>query len=434
MIQAHLLPTTYQQKLLWHIVKNKPELPFANLNIHIKFDGSIEPQTLLNAFKNLIMEQDGLRTSFHEIEGVLWRLIHTEPMIDLEFTDIRGTTPEHQNKFMQAFIEKTFSNPMPMDLPLAVRGRLFQLGDEDFRLIATLNHMVTDGLSIVSLFFRLAQLYQQTNLPAPPSNFETFAEEQNHFLKSPRELRQMNFWRQYLAGYDPTDSFSLQSAPDKLYLYHTLLPSETMRKLAASSEGTLSHAHFIMQSAYMVLLAKAFELKDIGIFSILANRSREYRSTIGYLANIVIYRTMLNDDPSLQDVLALTESSLHQVARNAKLPYLKVWREIFHEDYDRIPRFFFNLIPQPDKPLPFGSATVQAVPGLSDWIYWNGQEHYTLGLTIYMTMPNSAGLEWRYDSRLFKKETVQAWSDFYLRIVNDLLDSKNSKLSELVFP
>ncbi|MCD9021766.1 condensation domain-containing protein [Cohnella silvisoli] len=428
------LQTTYQQKLLWQIVENKPELPFMNINVHLQFEGLLDYSSMLNAIVQLVNEEAALRTSFHESDGVLRRRIHAQPAIEFDYADKRSESPERQYDILHSYLESIYSNPMPMKSPLAIRGCLLRLGEEDFRLIATLNHMVADGHAAVLLLLRLAEIYGGDRSMSPqPQNFESYLEDQNRFLSGSHERRQMEFWRQYLDGFDPSDSYSLPSAPEKLVLYRSQLPPDTMRKLAGAGEGTLGHAQIVLKAAYLALLAKAFELKDIGMFSILANRSRDYRTTIGYLANIVIYRTSISDELALQDLIALAKSTLHQVSRNAKLPYSKIWREIFDEDANRIPRFYFNLIPVPDKSQNFGLAAAQPVPGLNDWIYWNGLEHHTLGLTVYTAMPHFAGIEWRYDGRIFNAKDVQRWSDFYLKIVDDLLDSKNVKLCEIDF-
>lgn len=402
-----------------------------NINIHLQFDGVVDPAAFRDAFSRWANEQEALRTSFWESDGVLLRQIHAESRIDFEFVDIRNESPDRQADIVRHAQERIYSDPMPLESALAIRGCLFQLGDESFRWIATLNHMAADGQSAFLLLIRLAELYNDERSAAPLQSFDRFVDEQYRFLIGAHASKQMAFWRRYLEGFDPSDSPSLPTAPEKLYLHRSQLPQQTIRKLAESGDGSLSHVQIVLKAAFVALLACAFGLEDVGVFSILANRSKEFQTTIGYLANIVIYRTRINGDPSLQELLALTRSSVYQASRNAKLPYSELFREIFQEDYDRIPRYFFNLIPMPDHTPYFGQASARSVPGANDWIYWNGLEHHALGLTLFTAMPHFAGIEWRYDGRILRSEDIRKWDAAYARLVDDLLSDNSYKLSAI---
>ncbi|MFD0669870.1 condensation domain-containing protein [Cohnella sp. GCM10027633] len=431
MNNTEMRQTTHQQRLLWRTVTRRPDLPFMNINIHLQLNGAVDPAGFRDALTRLANEQESLRTSFRESDGVLLRQVHAESRIDFDFADIRNESPDRQDEIVRDALDRIYSDPMPLTSALAIRGCMYRLGDKDFRWIATLNHMAADGQSAYLLLVRCADLFNDDHSASTPHNFDRFIEEQNRFLAGPHASKQMTFWRRYLEGFDPSDSPSMPTAPEKLSLHRSQLPQETIRKLAESGDGSLAHAQIVLKAAFVGLLACAFGHDDVGVFSILANRSKEFQTTIGYLANIVIYRTRLDGDPSLQELLALTRASVYQASRHAKLPYLQLFSEIFQEDYDRIPRYFFNLIPMPDHTPSYGQAAVRSVPGANDWIYWNGLEHHAIGLTIYSAMPYFAGIEWRYDSRILRTEDLAKWDAAYLRLVDDLLSDRSYNLSDI---
>lgn len=431
MNKTDLRRTTHQQRLLWHTVRRRPELPFANINIHLQFDGVVDPAAFRDALSRLADEQEALRTSFREHDGALLRQIHEETRIQFDFADIRNESQDRQADIVRHTLDTIYSAPMPLESALAIQGCLLRLGEQDFRWIATMNHMAADGQSAFLLFVRFAELFNDDRSAAPIPTFDRFADEQHRFMESARASKQMAFWRSYLEGFDPSDSPSMPTAPEKLSLHRSQLSQDTTRKLTESGDGSLAHAQIVLYAAFVGLLASAFGLNDVGVFSILANRSKEFQATIGYLANIVIYRTRLNGDPSLQELLALTRSSVYQASRNAKLPYSELFREIFQEDYDRIPRCFFNLIPMPERNPAFGQASVRNVPGANEWIHWNGLEHHAVGLTIYSAMPYFAGIEWRYDARVLRSEDIGKWDAAYARLVDDLLSDRSYRLSDV---
>src|SRR5205807_4156635 len=99
----------------------------------------------------------------------------------------------------------------PFDL---VRGplwrlRLLRLDEQDWVLLLTMHHLITDGWSMQVLFQELTQTYQAQQhgrlpeLPALPIQYADYALWQRQWLQGARLEAQLAYWRERLVGLEP---------------------------------------------------------------------------------------------------------------------------------------------------------------------------------------------------------------------------------------
>src|SRR5262249_19000156 len=91
---------------------------------------------------------------------------------------------------------------VPFDLargPVA-RFRLIELGPEEQILVATFHHIATDGWSMGLFARELGELYAGSTLPELPLRYVDCARRERRDLARGVLERQLDFWRQRLAG------------------------------------------------------------------------------------------------------------------------------------------------------------------------------------------------------------------------------------------
>ena len=97
-----------------------------------------------------------------------------------------------------------------------LRASLFALADEEFVLVVSMHHIVSDGWSMDVMVKEFVQCYQafslerEPQLPALALQYADYAIWQRRWLEAGEDERQLDYWRQQLGEEHPL----LEVAPD----------------------------------------------------------------------------------------------------------------------------------------------------------------------------------------------------------------------------
>jgi thioesterase domain-containing protein/aryl carrier-like protein len=304
-----LLPLSWQQLGLWFLYQWDPESATYHLPLVLRLRGELDREALAVALRAVIVRHEGLRTRFVVRDGQPWQLIDPPPpVVDLAVEDL----PTHG---WQEAVAAEVRRPFRLLTEPGFRYRLSRLADDDHVLILNAHHIITDGWSVAILTSDLSNAYRYARTNTDPTGGNGLAgltplpiqpADHAHWQHHHRDQLDtgLAYWATQLA-----DLPTLQLPADRP---RPALPTGAGAGLHATIEATTAHhvtalATQLQVSPLAVLLA-AFSTvlhrytgqTDIPLGSVFSNRTRtELEPIIGYLANAVVLRTHITDNPTI---------------------------------------------------------------------------------------------------------------------------------------
>ena len=190
----------------------------------VRLRGPLQVDALVQSFQEIVRRHEVLRTTFTSVAGQPLQVIGPTAHFPVSVVDMRDLS-QHERE-AQGYLLAQADVQRPFDLaqgPL-LRATLVRLTDEEYVLLLTMHHIVSDGWSHGVFWRELAVLYdaftagQPSPLPPLSIQYADFASWQQQWLRGEVLDAQLAYWKQHLAGVStlqlPTDS----SAPSRANL------------------------------------------------------------------------------------------------------------------------------------------------------------------------------------------------------------------------
>ncbi|MCU0287252.1 MAG: amino acid adenylation domain-containing protein, partial [Acidobacteria bacterium] len=406
-----------------------------NIPLAVFMEGAIDRYKLEKIFSQLIARHESLRTSFHMGSAGPVQVINDNVPFAMEYTEIPAppaageTVPAHR-PIVEAFIR-------PFDLSLAplLRAGLVKIKDREHILMVDMHHIISDGLSMGLFVNEFLVLYQNLPLPMLRLQYKDFAEWENSQEASAALEKQETYW---------LNQFALESAPLDLPMDYKRPPvqgfegmleffeidlAETaaLKSLAQRFDCTL---YMLLLAVFNVLLARLGNQEDIVIGTPTAGRRHaDLRSIIGLFINTLALRNFpragRNFDAFLQEIKERTlEAFENQEYHFEDL----VARVVANRDVGRNPLFdvMFTMDPNEIQTLEIAGLTITPYEyeyRISKFdMTWTGME-----------INNRLRFSVEYCTRLYKKETIQRFIDYFKRLLGIVLEKPGLKIGSLEF-
>jgi amino acid adenylation domain-containing protein/non-ribosomal peptide synthase protein (TIGR01720 family) len=181
-----------------------PERQHWNQAVMLKPTQTLEVAVLEQALGALVAHHDGLRLSFVEqAEGwqAQYRALDSQTEAMVWAVDVADATA------LQVLANEAQRSLNLQHGPL-LRAVLANLDDGTQRLLLVIHHLVVDGVSWRILFDDLQAAYRQLltgaplQLPAKTSAAKVWAEQLQHYARSPELQHELAYWQQQLQGAD----------------------------------------------------------------------------------------------------------------------------------------------------------------------------------------------------------------------------------------
>jgi hypothetical protein len=218
--------------------------------------------------------------------------------------------------------------------------RLLRLGAQEYILLLTMHHIISDGWSRGMLLHELSVLYdafsqgQPSPLPDLPIQYADYAHWQRQWLRSEAGKAQLAYWMQQLRDPLPilklptdrprTGELSLHTARHRFRF-----PRELSAALSRLSDQESTTLFMTLVAAFKMLLYSYTGQEDIRVGTLVANRQcQETEELIGLLTNLVILRTHLGENLSLRQVLQRIRITTLDAYAHQEIPFEYLAREL----------------------------------------------------------------------------------------------------------
>ena len=439
------LPLSFVQQQLWLLDQLDPGSSAYNMPVAVRLKGHVNVAVLNAAFTTIVERHETLRSRFVQV-GDQPQVIVADPVpFQIDVIDLTGLNPDAQSAAISQHTHQENDTGFHLDTGPLFRAKLLQChaepNAEEWVLLATMHHIISDGWSMEVLVRELGALYsalhdkRPVQLPVIKTHYVDYAAWQREWLQGEALEKQVDFWRQQLnndnAVLDLTPDFPRPAVQTVNGAAVTLeIPNELIDTLRVNAQHQGATLYMALLSAFKLVLQRYTGQPGINVGTPIAGRLRpEVEPLIGMFINSVVIATDLDGASTYSDLLnRVKESALGAYAHQA-LPFEKIIEELRPKrDMSRTPFYqaFFNLLNLPESAQTISGLTIEPIVSDED------EAHAKFDLNLYAKETESSlRLHLVYNRDLFAKARMQRLLEHFASVIKQVAPSFDVALSAI---
>ncbi|MCX6579065.1 MAG: amino acid adenylation domain-containing protein [Candidatus Aminicenantes bacterium] len=410
-------------------------------------EGVIDKLLFEQALAKLIRRHESIRTSFVIIGEEPAQRVHDEAEFEIEYKDLatdgHGQTRTLTKVFGPTFFQKggppeaiikSFIRTFDLSKAPLMRVGLLRIEESKHLLIVDIHHIIADGTSMAVIVKDFMFLYRGEggDLAELRVQYKDFSGWQNSQKQGESIKRQENFWVNEFDGEMPvlelpTDftrpsvqSFEGSSIPFEI----DKETAEILKMLALETDVTM---YMLLLALYTVFLSKLTNQEDIVVGSPIAGRRHaDLETIVGIFVNTLAMRNYPSGEKKFSDFLEEVKGKTLKAFENQEYQYEDlVERATKARDVSRNPLFDTMFALQNT-----GSQEIE-IPGLKlgPYEYESKTSKFDLSLTG-VEVEDKLLFTFEYSTKLFKLETVERFSAYFVNIIHGVLEDRQKKISD----
>jgi NRPS condensation-like uncharacterized protein len=320
--RTQLLPLSWSQQRLWFIAQFDVEASRAyHMPTQLPMQGDLNIDALQATLDALLERHEVLRTTFTNIDGEPYQVIHPTAHFALHHVDLSDFEGETQQAALRSEQEAEADASFDLSTGPLIRARLIQRSQPaqqqaSYVLCITMHHIVSDGWSEAIFIREINTLYEALcdGQPSPLApltiQYADYAAWQRSAVVEETITNQLNYWQTQLRGAPELLTLPLDYPRPAAQDYaggdirFTLNAehSARLRELARMQGMTLN---MLMLAVWGLLLSRLSGQDTVVIGAPVANRPRaELEELIGFFVNTLAIRIDVDESLSVSDFFA----------------------------------------------------------------------------------------------------------------------------------
>lgn len=430
---------SFAQQRLWFLDQMEEGGAAYNIPAAIRIKGTPDIGILKKCFNEVIRRHESLRTRFESKNGKPMQKIGQLPEIEIPLVDLgeldEGMIEDEVKRLAREEGRRSFQ----LSKGPLIRVTLLKISPEEYVLILSMHHIISDGWSMGLLVKEISEYYeaflkgQKASLPEPGIQYGDYAEWQRDWLQGTVLEKEMDFWRSLLKGAPtiidlPTDRRrpSIQSTNGAIKFFS--LPRELSQAVKQLSQRENATVFMTLLTAYGLLLYKYTGQEDILIGTPVAGREKlETENLIGFFVNTLVLRTDLSGNPTFTGLLARIREMALEAYGHQNIPFEKLVEELQgYRDMSRSPLFQVMFMMQNTAIPPLKLSGLELSPLELD----SGSSQFDLSLSIKEEEEGLNGT-FEYNTDLFDESTIDRMVGHYENLLVAITGNPNERISSL---
>lgn len=432
-------PLSFSQLRLWFLDRYEPGNSLYNVSSAFRLRGQLNIDALEQSINEITRRHEVLRATMMTLNGIPVQVISPHRYDNLPLTDLRSLPHDEHEGAVRKLASEEAQRPFDLARGPLKRTTLLQLGDEDYVLLLTMHHIVTDGWSIDILFRELSILYRafirgaRSPLPELSIQYPDFAHWQREWLSGDVLEKQLAYWKKQLQGVPPllnlkTDRPRPAVRNTKGAHHGCIFPkplSDALKRLSQQADATL---FMTLLAAFQTLLHRYTGQDDICVgIPIAGRRWRETQELIGFFVNTLAIRSNMANNPTFREFLASVRHTVFEAFSHQEAPFeqvVDILQPVRDPSYAPLVQTTFALQNAAKESL--------SLPGISlnQMSPYSGQAKFDLALGMRDYAEGlSAVLE--YNADLFEAATIKRMLAHFKNLLESIIANCNQRLSEL---
>jgi amino acid adenylation domain-containing protein/non-ribosomal peptide synthase protein (TIGR01720 family) len=447
------LPLSFGQQRFWFLDQLEPGSPAYNMPDAVRLTGQLDLAALEAALSAVVQRHESLRTSFGSVDGKPVQVIAPAAPIHIPLTDLRHLPPVEREAEARRLAAEEAARPFDLATGPLLRVGLLRLADDEHIALLTMHHIVSDGWSGQVLVREIAALYGGAGgsaagepetaplppLPPLPVQYADYAAWQRATMQGDVLARQLEFWKNHLAGAPPLLELPTDRPRPPVQGYRGgrlpfALPAALSRQLLELSRAENATPFMLLLAAFQVLLMRYSGADDIVVGTPIANRGRaELEGLIGFFVNTLALRTDLRGEPSFRQLLRQVRETALNAYAHQDVPFemvvdaLQPERNLSHTPLFQVMFILQNLASgnQRNQQIALDSGlTLSSIPPQLDI------SPFDLTLTLEETAEGLAG-EFEYSSDLFERATIERMVGHFQQLLEGIVATPDTDITRL---
>ncbi|MGO9451100.1 MAG: condensation domain-containing protein, partial [Candidatus Binataceae bacterium] len=334
------LPLSFSQERLWFLDQLVPESPFYNIATAVRVRGSLDAELLKASFGEIVLRHEALRVCFRSRNGRPFQVVSEETGLKIPSIDLRELSEEAKGLSVARLAQAEGRKAFDLTNGPLIRVTFLMLRDDDYVVLTTMHHIVSDGWSMEILFRDLAIVYRafaagrESPLSPLRIQYADFAIWQREWLSMGVLEEQLRYWREQLAGELPAVQLPTDRLRPRVQTYRgRIVPvgfssdlSSSLARLSREENVTLFMTLF---AAFAALVRRYTGQEDLVLGSPVANRNLiEVEDLIGFFVNMLALRVRMNGDLTFKQLLERVRDVALAAYAHQDVPFEKIVAEL----------------------------------------------------------------------------------------------------------
>jgi hypothetical protein len=337
---GEVLPASIAQQGLWLLTQLEADTAAYNISVGLRLSGPLRSEVLERSLQSIINRHESLRTTFELRNTELLQLIWPAPHFQLHVVDLSGCSESQIEAEAHMRVATEVEGVFDLTRGPLLRVAVFKLRPDDHILICVMHHIISDGWSTEVFIQELACNYaafsrDMSYQPEPlPIQYGDYCIWQQEFSQSKTFQRQMNYWRQKLAGSPallelPSDYARPAERVSRGRTQTIVLDPTLVKALNVIAQDNEATFFMLMLTAFAVLVYRYSGQTDILIGVPAAGRNQiETEFLIGLFVNTVVLRIDLSGNPRFNTLLAQVRNTMLEALGNQDVPFERLVEEL----------------------------------------------------------------------------------------------------------
>lgn len=424
------------QKRLYFLQTFEPTTTAYNMDDIYSVQEKLDKARISDAFNQLIVRHENLRTSFLMVEGEPKQKIHDTVDFEIEwFEGEEAAILEFRGRFFR-----------PFDLSLAPLFRVavikhispYKKGESESIILVDTHHIISDGLSHNILIQDIMALYRGQKLAPLALSYKDYAEWQQEEIQGENIGSHKKFWlslyEEELSPLELPLDFPRPLIKDNAgsTLFFSLDNTQTQSLRNLSKQKGVTH-FIILLSLIKILLYKLSNEKDIVVGTLTSGRFHlDLERIIGMLVNTVALKTHIDPQKPYSQFIQELQSQTYLSFEHHAYPYEELVNDLgIKRDPGRNPLFevMFSFFDEYETPVLQHSKKSQANVENSLPLDHN---HSTFDLYITARVKSDRiNFECDYSRSLFKADTINRFVAYLKNIISEVSLYPNIPLHQI---
>ncbi|HHH40712.1 MAG TPA: non-ribosomal peptide synthetase, partial [Chloroflexi bacterium] len=434
------LPLSFAQQRLWFLDRLQPDSALYNIPGTLRIRGPLDIPALEASLNEIVRRHEVLRTTFparHDGQPV--QIIAPSLHLPLPVVDLSPLPEPEREAEARRLASQEARRPFNLATGPLLRATLLLLDQDDFLVLFTMHHIVSDGWSVGVLIRELAALYHAFSLgrPSPlpelPIQYADFALWQRQWLQGETLQAQLAYWKRQLADAPPvldlpTDRPRPPVQSFRGATFRFRFPAPLAQALQALSRREGVTLFMTLLAAFQTLLYRYTGQERINVGTPIANRNRaEVEGLIGFFVNTLVISTDLSGNPTFRELLQRVREVALGAYAHQDLPFEMLVDALQPErDLSRSPLFQVMFVLQ-NAP----TATLE-LPGLTMRLLEtdSGTAKFDLTLFVEETEEELRG-SLEYNTDLFDGATIGRMLGHYRTLLEAIVADPDRPIAHL---
>jgi tyrocidine synthetase-3 len=413
----------HRMYVLWELDR---ESTVYNIPGALMIEGNVNPKVLEKALCDLIIRHEILRTSYKNIDGEIFSIVHVDYDFNMEFEDASLIESMDINEIVKAFVRPFNLNDAPL-----MRAKLYKVSDSRHIMLFDVHHIACDGVSFGLLIDEFTSLLEGSIKDAGKLQYRDFALWQNGNDALEYFNKHEDYWLDALKGeinalnipsYFQSQSYSGSEGDS----YSFELDSRMTGRLKDFAQNNNLTLYSLLLSVYNILLYKYTGQEDIIVGSPVSGRTHpDLEKMIGMFVNTIPMRNHIKSDGIFCDLAAEVHKNTAEALSHQDYPVDELIDRLHIEVASRRKTLYDTVFSMQKVEKP-----AFAVNGMTFTALQLESNLAKFDLTfIALDKDQNISVSIEYRPSLFKREIMEKMAGHFVNIINDVLGMPDKRIS-----